>query len=272
MAITAGMLAQATGPRVWGAVGWASATLFKWNDVIAAPWFWLAGARSWWERLKSLGLMALVLVALSVTAYLPFWRGSETVQEPFRKLFSQTLVPGGSVVDVVGELGSILRRSSGGDAFDPHMPIVERVARQREARASIWRAAQRVMSLVALIALLPLFRALLRKHDEALVAPASGIFVIIALTLASPKFQSWYLMSALPFFAYSCPPAWRRWWPWVIFAAVTQEFPLALPRDAALFMPAVAFGTGLTAIVFLWSFRERYFRWDVAAEATLDGR
>jgi hypothetical protein len=265
MAITAGLIAQSTGPRIWGAVGWAGATLCKWNDVITAPWFWLAGARTWGQRLKSLGLMAVVLVALSVAAYLPFWRGTETVLEPFRAMTSQTLVPGGSVVDVVGELGSMLRK---GDSFDPNMPVVERVARQRAARESIWRMAQRVMSLVSLVALLPLFRALFRKHDEALVAPASGVFVIVALTLASPKFQSWYLMSALPFFALSCPPAWRRWWPWVIFAAVTQEFPLALPRNAALFMPAVGFGTGLTVIVFLGSFRQRYYRWQ---ETVSDG-
>ena len=118
-----------------------------------------------------------------------------------------------------------------------------------------------VMSVLALVALLPILRLLWKPYDEALVAPASGIVVMIVLTLASAKFQSWYLMSALPFFGLSCPAPWRKWWVWVIFASVAQELPLALPRDAKLFVPTVAFATGLSAILFLWAFRSRYFGW-----------
>jgi hypothetical protein len=39
------------------------------------------------------------------------------------------------------------------------------------------------------------------------LALATGAFVIAVVTLASPKFQSWYLLAALPFFGLSCPPA-----------------------------------------------------------------
>ena len=141
LAITAGLIAQSRGPRLWGAMGWAAATLCKWNDVLAGPWFWLAGAPRWGQRLKSLVLMGIVLVGMTVAAYLPFWRDAETLRVPFRALFDQTVVPAGSLVDGIGEAGNVLRGDKG-DHFDPDMPIVERVARQREARASLWRVAQ----------------------------------------------------------------------------------------------------------------------------------
>ncbi len=258
LAITAGLIAQSTGPRVWGAMGWAAATLCKWNDVLAAPWFWLAGAPRWGQRIKSLGLMATVLLVTATAAYLPFWRGSETVRQPLRALLLQTLVPGGSIVDGIGELGNALRPE--GDRFDPNMPVVERAARQRQARASLWRAGQALMWLVTLAALLPLLRRSLRLRDDQAIALASGTFILILLTLASPKFESWYLMSALPFFGCACPPVWRRWWPWMVFAAVSKEFPLALPRSAFLFKPAVGLSTLLSIVVCLWSFRQRFWR------------
>jgi hypothetical protein len=260
LALTAGLILQSTAGRLWGAMGWAAATLLKWNDVLAGPWFWLAGAPRWGQRLKSLALMAVVLVGMTAAAYLPFWRGAETVREPFRALFVQTLVPGGSVVDGLGELGNALRGEQG-DHFDPDMPVVERAARQREARASLWHAAQALMWVVALAALLPLVLRSLRLRAEEELALGGGTFIIILLTLASPKFESWYLMSALPFFGCACPPVWRRWWPWMVFAAVSKEFPLALPRSALLFKPAVGLTTGLSVAVCLLAFRQRFWRW-----------
>ena len=259
LAITAGLIAQSKGRRLWGALGWASATLFKWNEVLAAPWFWLAGAPSWGQRLKSLLLLASVLAGLTAVAYLPFWRGPETLREPLRALFVQTVVPAGSVVDAIGEVGNALRPDKG-DHFDPNMPVVERVAQQREARASLWRAGQLAMWLVALAALLPLLWRSSRLRTDEEVALAGGTFIIIVLTLASPKFESWYLMSALPFFGCACPPIWRRWWPWMVFAAVSKEFPLTLPRNALLFKPAVGLSMAMTVAVCLCCFRQRFWR------------
>src|SRR5581483_1135172 len=97
-AVTAGMAAQLSGRRVWGAFGWATVALSKWNLSICAPWFWLSGTRSWGERARSAGILATVFVALAVAAYLPLWRGPETLLAPARALQAQTLVPGGSVV------------------------------------------------------------------------------------------------------------------------------------------------------------------------------
>jgi hypothetical protein len=190
LAITAGLLNQSTGRRVWGAAGWAFASLCKWNDLITAPWFWLAGTRTLGQRLKSAGLLAVVLAAMSAAAFAPFLRSPASLRQSFQALFAKTVVPGGTVVDIV----------------------------------------------------------------------AGGVLVVIALTLASPKFQSWYLMSALPFFGLGCPPVWRRWWPWAIFFSVTEEFALVLPRTAFLFVPLVCASTAMTAAVCLWSFRARFWR------------
>jgi hypothetical protein len=117
------------------------------------------------------------------------------------------------------------------------------------------------MWVVTLAALVPLLvRTFRRRDDDRQIALATGMFIVIVLTLASPKFQSWYFMTSLPFFGLCCPPAWRRWWPWVLLATVAQEFPLQLPRNALLFMPAVGLAGGASAIIFLWSFRSRFWR------------
>jgi hypothetical protein len=262
VAVTAGLIAQLRGRRALGALGWAVATLSKWNLGVCAPWFWLSGASTWGKRAKSAALMGAVFGGLAVASYVPLWRGPETILAPVRALRAQTLVPGGSIVDIVGGIGSALWM--GGDKLlDANLPVVERVAREGAARAGIWRVAQLCMLGLAAIAALPLVRLILRRaageQQEEQLAAGTGAFIVIALTLASPKFQSWYLMSALPFFGLSCPPVWRRWWPWVIFFAVAQEFPLALPRSAVLFAPAVGISVFMTGVMFLWSFRERYF-------------
>jgi hypothetical protein len=259
VAVTAGIVAQSQGRRVLGPIGWAIATLSKWNLSIAAPWFWLFRVQTLAQRSKSAARMAVVLLVLAVVAYIPVWRGPATLSAPVRALLAQTLVPGGSVVDVIGSVGDALTGREGA-VFDASLPVVERVARDQRARMQIWRTAQSLMLLLSLAAMLPLVRVLLRPPNEEQLARATGIFIVIALTLASPKFQSWYLMSALPFFGLSCPPVWRQWWPWAIFFSVAQELPLALPRTAVLFPPVVAMSVAMTALVFLWSFRERYWR------------
>jgi hypothetical protein len=261
VAVTAGICAQLRGRRALGALGWALASLSKWNLGVCAPWFWLSGAETWAKRVRSAALMGVVVLGVAVAAYLPLWRGPETIAAPVRALRAQTLVPGGSIVDIVGGIGSALSALSNGrdKVFDANQPVVERVAREGAARAGIWRVAQLCMLGLSLVAALPLVRVVFQPASEAQLAAGTGAFIVIALTLASPKFQSWYLMSALPFFGLSCPPAWRRWWPWVIFFAVAQEFPLALPRNAVLFAPAVGISVFMTGVLFLWSFRERYF-------------
>jgi hypothetical protein len=257
LAITAGLLSQSTGRREWGAVGWATASLTKWNDLITAPWFWLAGTHTLWQRLKSAAILAAVLAAMSIAAFAPLVRSPVSLRQSFQALFAKTVVPGGTVVDVAGAVADALQ----GSRMDPQLSEQERTTLRQEVRANAWRVAQILMMLAALVALAPSLMALTRSgEDEELVALAGGVLVVIVLTLASPKFQSWYLMSALPFFGLGCPSVWRRWWPWAIFFSVTEEFALVLPRTAVLFAPLVACSTAMMAAVCLWSFRDRFWR------------
>jgi hypothetical protein len=255
IAITAGLLLRRRAPGLGGSSAWALATLCKWNLGFTLPWFWLSGTRNQAQRLWRAALLALSLLGMGAVFYAPFWRGPETLFSPLRALAANTMVPGGSVVDCVGVVATSLR----GDVFDAKHPLQEPGARPREARASAWKVAQWFMQFLALAAIVPLVLGLLRGFGDERLAVVTGAFIVALLTLASPKFQSWYLMSALPFFGLSCPPAWRRWWVWVVATSVTEEFSLVLPRTAALFAPCVAISTVATALVFLLWFRARFW-------------
>jgi hypothetical protein len=252
--VTAGLLLRHRSPGLGGATAWALATLSKLNLAFTVPWFWLSGTVGWGQRIRRGALLAACLLATAALVYAPFWRGPETLRGQFRALSSNTLVPGGSLVDVAGTVagalsGTLSRADTPVEEFDP---------RQRDARALAWRIAQLVTTLLALAAIVPLGLGLLRGHDDERLALATGAFVVALLTLASPKFQSWYLLSALPFFGLSCPPVWRRWWVWAVGTSVTQEFSLVLPRTAVLFAPC-AVSTLATTVVFLLWFRARFW-------------
>ncbi|MGO9829646.1 MAG: hypothetical protein ACLPJH_05855 [Myxococcaceae bacterium] len=253
--VTAGMCLPRRSAALGGAAAFSLATLCKWNLAFTLPWFWLRGTRTLLERLGRLALLVAVLPALGALAYAPFWRGPESVAGPFRALQSKTMVPGGSVVDGVGALFD----AAHGVVSDATLPVVGLVERERARREGVWRVAEGLMGLLALWAVLGLGLSLRRGFDEERLALVSGAFVVALVTLASPKFQSWYLMSALPFFGRCCPGVWRRWWVWVVAASVTEEFFLALPRSAALFAPCVALSTLATVLAFLSSLRERYW-------------
>jgi hypothetical protein len=167
---------------------------------------------------------------------------------------TNTLIPGGSVVDVVGTLVDTLR----GALFDPHLSVTDRLVQQHQARASTWAVTQVVMSLLALLTLVPIGRSLRRTSDEESLALDTGKLIVAVLTLASPRFQSWYLLMALPFFGLSCPPPWRRWWLWAVATSVTTGFALALPREARLFVPYVAVSGFASVSVFLVALRARF--------------
>jgi hypothetical protein len=255
--LTAGLLLGRRAPGIGGAAAWALATLSKLNMALSLPWFWLVGTGGWTRRVGRAALLAGCLLVASALVYAPFWRGPETVLGQLRALRSGTLVPGGTLVDVAGTVAGALagpssRTGTPVEQFDPH---------QREARARAWRVSQTAAALLALAAVVPLGLGLRRRWDEEWLALATGAFVVAVLTLASPKFQSWYLLAALPFFALSCPPAWRRWWVWAVGISVTPEFALVLPRTALLYAPW-AVTTLATVVVFLAGFRARF--WSIA--------
>jgi hypothetical protein len=92
---------------------------------------------------------------------------------------------------------------------------------------------------------------------------------VAALTLASHRFQSWYLVAALPFFGLRCTEVWRRWWLAVVPLSVATEFIHVLPRTALL-LPvwSVVTNTGVI-LVFLMSFKARYVSFDGAPRGAI---
>ena len=255
--IVAGLLVGRRSPGIGGGTAWALATLAKLNLALTVPWFWLVRTGTWARRLARAALLAVCLLAAAALVYAPFWHGPETVRGQLRALRSNTLVPGGTLVDVAGTVAGALA----GPAATRGTPVEQFDARQQQARARASRIAQVVAALLALAALVPLGLQLLRRQDEEWLALATGAIVVAVLTLASPKFQSWYLLAALPFFALSCPPVWRRWWVWAVGLSVTPEFSLVLPRTAVLYAPW-GLTTLASVVVFLAWFRTRF--WSIA--------
>ncbi len=252
--ITAGLLLRRRAPRVGAGMAWSLAVLGKLNFGLAFPWFWLSGTSGWAQRVRRGALLALCLGAAAALAYAPFWHGPGTVRGQLRGLATSTMVPGGTLVDVAGTVAGAF--ASGRLNLDRLVETFD--ARQQQARARATRAAQVLATLLALAAILPLGLGLLRRLDEERLALATGAFVVAVVTLGSPRFQSWYLLVALPFFGLSCPPAWRRWWVWAVGFAVLPEFSVALPRSVPLLIPWGA-TTLLSVLVFLAWFRARFW-------------
>ncbi len=258
--VTVGLLLARRSRTLGAAVAWSLATLAKLNFGLAAPWFLLSGTRSWPERLRRAVVLVVCLLATATVLYTPFWRGPDTVFGQLQGLRTSTFVPGGTLVDVVGTVAGGLSGSR------VNTPVELFDLRQQDVRARASQGAQLLAMLIALAAIIPLGLGLLRDLDEDRLALATGAFIVAMVTLASPKFQSWYLMTALPFFALCCPPEWRRWWVWAVATSVAPEFALVLPRSALLFTPW-ALTTLASVVVFLLSFRARF--WTLAPRAAL---
>ncbi len=242
-------------------MAWSLATVAKLNFGLAAPWFLLSGTRGWPDRVRRALVLALTLAATATILYTPFWRGPETVLGQLQGLRTNTFVPGGTLVDVVGTVAGGLAGSKVTprvELFDPRQQDVRTRAAQGRAAARDAHCPGGHHPARA--------RPAPRDLDEDRLALATGAFIVAMVTLASPKFQSWYLMTALPFFALCCPPEWRRWWVWAVATSVAPEFALVLPRSAFLFSPW-ALTTLASVVVFLLSFRARF--WTLAPRAAL---
>jgi hypothetical protein len=258
VAIVAGILAQQRGRPVRGWVAWALATLGKYSFGFTAFWFWLSGARSTRERLVRLPLMAAVLVGLGVVFFAPFWHGVATVTEPIHTLGSMN--PGGSVAEVVGHVVHVLR---GGAMPDPQLPVRVALEMDRATKGTTWFVVSLLMRVLALIVCgRILLRMLRRPEDERLLAIGTGAIVVAVITLASHRFQSWYLLAALPFFGLHCTPVWRRWWIAMVALSVAPDFTHVLPKNAVLLPIWSATTTALGVVLFFVSFRGRFFNLD----------
>jgi hypothetical protein len=257
-AVVIGIVLAAAGRTRGSFVAYAVAVLGKYSFAFAGPWFWLSGASTARQRWLRLPVMAAVLLGLAILFFAPFWRGPATVTEPIRALASMN--PGGSITEVVGTIVQVLR---GGGIPQADAPVRATLELDRATNGTTWFVVSLVMRLVTLAVGARVLHAMLRKpHDEGRIALGTGVLVVAVLTLASHRFQSWYLVAALPFFGLRCTDAWRRWWIAVVAVAVTTEFVYVLPRTALVLPAWVAVTTAATVLLFLASFRARYLRFD----------
>jgi len=263
VAVTAGILLQ-TGGRAkagWGL--YVLAVLGKYTFAFTGLWFWLSGAATLRQRLLRLPAMATVLLALAAACFAPFWRGPATVTEPIRALAGMN--PGGSITEVVGILVDLVR---GGAVPQADTPVTQALALDQATHATTWFVVSLVLRLVTLGVGARLLWAMLQKpYDEGRIALGTGAVVVAVITLASHRFQSWYLLAALPFFALRCTEAWRRWWVAVVALAVSTELVHVLPRGSLLLPVWSVVTNGGVVVVFLMSFRARYLALGAVADA-----
>jgi hypothetical protein len=259
VAVVGGIVLALPGRARGRVEGWALYTLAllgKYSFAFAGFWFWLIDARSGRQRLSRLFALACVVAGLGVLFYAPFWRGRATLTEPLRALAGMN--PGGSITEVVGILVDLLR---GGGVPHADAPISQTLDLDRATHGSTWLAVSLVLRLVTLGIAVRVLRAMLRgRYDEDRLALGTGTLVVALLTLASHRFQSWYLMAALPFFGLRCDPVWRRWWVAAVALSVGTELVQVLPRTSPLLPVTSVLTTGGIVVVFLMSFRERYLR------------
>jgi hypothetical protein len=253
IAVVAGIVLQKGGRAKagWGLYGLA--VLGKYTFAFTGVWFWLFGAKTLRQRLLRLPAIGAVVLVLAVLCFAPFWRGPATVTEPLHDLAGMN--PGGSITEVVGILVDLLR---GGPAPHADAPMTQALALDQATHATTWLVVSLVLRLLTLGVAARLLWAMLRRPDEGTLALGTGALVVAVVTLASHRFQSWYLLAALPFFGLQCTAAWRRWWVAVVALAVSTELVHVLPR-ASLLLPVWSVVTnGGVVIVFLMSFRARY--------------
>lgn len=263
VAVTTGIVLQRGGRTRTGFFLYGLATYCKYSFAMSGLWFWLSGTRTAKERALRLPALAGVVLALGVLLFAPFWRGPATVIEPLRSLASMN--PGGSITEVAGVVVRFLRD---GHFPRPDMPVRAALEVDRAGNAATWRIVSLILSGVTLVIGARVVRDVLRQPaDEDRIAIGTGTLMIAVTTLASHRFQSWYLVAALPFFGLSSSKAWNQWWGLAVAASVAVEFSSVLPTTALLFSVWGAVANFAVIAVFLAFFRARYFAPSSPADA-----
>ena len=254
VAITAGIVLQQRGRlgSAWSA--FALAVLGKYSFALTGFWFWLAGTRTPKQRALRIPAIAAIVGAMGALFFAPFWRGSAALTEPARALSSMN--PGGTLTEVVGTLVHLAR---GGAVPSPELPVAQALAMDRATHGVTWLVLSLVLGIVVLGVALHVLSATLRNPaDDDMKALGTGVLVVAVVTIASRRFEPWYLMAALPFFGIQCTASWQRWWVAAVAVSVAPTFVNVLPRNAAI-LPAWAVTTTVAVmIVFVSSFKARY--------------
>ncbi len=254
-AITAGLVLARRGRTGASLILYALALLGKYSFAFSGLWFWLSGARSTRARLVRAARLAAVVVGLGALFFAPFWRGPATLTEPLRALGAMN--PGGTVTEIVGLVVHFLR---GGGIPSPELPVHVALELDRAAKASTWAATSLVMRVLALAVTARILWSVLRRPgNEERLALATGALTVAIATLASHRFQCWYLLAALPFFGLVQSDAWRRWWLAIVAVSPTTDFVLVLPKTSPLLPVWSVLSTGGTVLLFLWALRARYW-------------
>ncbi len=256
VAIAAGILAHRRGKLRTSFVFYAVAVLGKYSFGPAGLWFWLAGAPEWRTRARRLAGMAAVGLATAALFYAPFWTGPATIAVPVATLGRMN--PGGSITEVLGIVVQFLR---GGSVTAPDMPVQAALALDRASKEATWRVLSWILRGVFLVILARVLPAMLRRRaDDRTIALGTGVLTVALLTIASHRFQCWYLIAALPFFgvAGDVPPAWTRWWIAATTVSVAVDFACVLERSSPVYPVWGAATTGALAVVFVAWFKSRY--------------
>jgi hypothetical protein len=254
-AIVAGIVLHLEG-RVRGSFGlYAAAVLGKYSFAPAGLWFWLARAWSPAQRGRRLVTLAAVVGIVGVVAYAPFWSGVETLAVPLAAL--RRMNPGGSITEVLGIVVQYVRT---GSVTAPDMAVQSAIELDRATKQASWTLVSWVVRGVFVVVAARIVPAMLRKDaSNEDVALGTGALTVALLTLASHRFQCWYLLAALPFFGLASTPAWRRWWVAAVAVAVPVDFGCVLERTSPVYPVWGAVTTGALVVVFVTSFRSRYF-------------
>ena len=254
VAITAGIVLHRGGKVRASFALYAAALLGKYSFAPAGLWFWLSEAPLPGQRARRLLALVVIVLGVAVAVYLPFWQGPGSVIVPLQALGRMN--PGGSITEVLGILVQLLLH---GSVTPPDMAVQTALEVDRAAKQASWLVVSWVARIVFLAVVARVLPRMLRKTaDERTLALGTGVLTVALLTLASHRFQCWYLLAPLPFFGLECPPVWRRWWTAAVAVAVPVDFACVLERTSPVYPVWGALSTGTLVVVFLLWFRGRY--------------
>jgi hypothetical protein len=252
-ALALGVALHASGRVKSGAALWALAFWSKYSFLFGGLWFWLA--RSEGQRIRRAATMAAIAGGVGVALYAPFWRGWETITKPLVAL--GTMNPGGSLTEVGGILVQFVLHA--GAVTPPDMPVHAALALDRVEKGQAWKFMWVLLAPLSWSLMGSAIASLRKRRDDEHLGLVTGIVTVAFLTIASRRFQCWYLLAALPFFGLATTQAWKRWWVAIVLVAVPVDFNCVLERTSPVYPVWGALTTGAQVVLFLAWLKSRYW-------------